>query len=333
MKVPWRVEYDLDLLDDLVRDGDVIAYYGGEPLLNIGLIEEVMERFEGCKHVVQTNGLLLNRIPRRMLERIDAILVSIDGDRRVTDRWRGSGVYERVVGKVRRLREGGFSGDLVARMTITAESSIHHDVHHLLELGLFDHVHWQLGMVWVDRGLWGELWSWIKSSYMPGLERLMELWISELELGRVVGIAPFQGILKRVLGGGPTPPCGSGEDSFTVLTNGRIISCPIAVEERWARIGVLGMVSRGDLEGRRNIIDEPCKSCELLEVCGARCLYTHRERLWGDEGVEAVCACSRHMIELVQRNLGRIEEAAGRNGLRLENLAYPEYNNTVEIMP
>ena len=333
VKVPWRVEYDLNLLEDLVRDDDVIAYYGGEPLLNMRFIEEVVERFEGCKHVIQTNGLLLDRIPRRMLEKLNAILVSIDGDQQITDRWRGSGVYEKVIGGVRRLREEGFSGDLVARMTITAESSIYHDVYHLLELGLFDHVHWQLGMIWVDKGLWGGLWSWIKSSYNPGLERLMEFWISELELGRVVGIAPFQGVLKRILKGGSIPPCGSGEDSFTVLTNGKIISCPIAVEEGWAQIGVLGATSRKELERRRNSVDEPCKSCELLEVCGARCLYTHRERLWGDEGVEAVCACSRHMIELVQRNLERIKEAAEWNGLRLEDLAYPEYNNTVEIMP
>ncbi|MEM3921534.1 MAG: TIGR04084 family radical SAM/SPASM domain-containing protein [Nitrososphaerota archaeon] len=332
-KVPWRVEYDLSLLDDLVRDGDVIAYYGGEPLLNMRFIEEVMGRFEGCRHVIQTNGLLLDRVSRNILERLDAVLVSIDGDRRVTDRWRGRGVYDRVIGGVARLRKAGFSGDVVARMTITPDSDIHRDVEHLLGLGLFDHVHWQLSMIWVDRGLWGDLWGWIESSYKPGLDKLMELWISGLERGEILGMAPFQGVLKRVLSGGPTPPCGSGEDSFTVLTDGRIILCPIAVEDGWAQMGLLGAISRRELEGRRNVIDEPCRSCCLLGICGARCLYTHRERLWGDEGVEAICACSRHIIDLITRNLSRVEEAAEKGGLRLEDLAYPEYNNTVEIMP
>jgi putative peptide-modifying radical SAM enzyme len=292
-----------------------------------------VERFGDCRHVIQTNGLLLDRIPREILDRLDAILVSLDGVRWITDRWRGRGVYDRVVGGVRRLREMGFAGDVVARMAVTSESDIHRDVTHLLGLGLFDHVHWQLSMIWLDRGLWGDLWGWIKSSYKPGLEKLMELWVSGLERGEIIGIAPFQGILKRTLEGGPIPPCGSGEGSFTVLTNGRIISCPIAVEEDWARIGVLGTVSRCELEGRRNRIGEPCRSCKLLPICGARCLYTHQERLWGDEGVDAVCACSRHIIELVRRNLGRIEEAAGMSGLETKDLIYPEYNNTVEIMP
>lgn len=333
MRVPWRVEYDLSLLDDLVRDGDVIAYYGGEPLLNMRFIEEVMGRFEGCRHVIQTNGLLLDRVSRDILERLDVVLISIDGDRLVTDRWRGNGVYDRIVSRVARLRRIGLSADLVARMTITPESDIHRDVKHLMELGLFDHVHWQLSMIWVNRNLWGDLWGWIESSYKPGLDRLMELWIAGLERGEILGIAPLQGILKRALLGGPIPPCGSGEDSFAVLTDGRVISCPIAVEEDWAQVGVLGTVSRRELEGRRNSLGEPCRSCNLLRICGARCLYTHRERLWGDEGVEAVCACSRHIIDLVARNLWRIEDAARRNGLRLEDLAYPEYNNTVEIMP
>jgi putative peptide-modifying radical SAM enzyme len=332
-KVPWRVEYNLRLLEDLVRGGDVIAYYGGEPLLNIGFIEDAVERFGDCRHVIQTNGLLLDRIPQEVLKRLDAILVSLDGDRRVTDRWRGCGVYDRVVSGVRRLRETDFAGDIVARMTVTSESDVYRDVVHLLGLGLFDHIHWQLSMIWLDRGLWGDLWGWVESSYKPGLERLMKLWVSGLERGEITGIAPFQGILKRILEGGPMPPCGSGEESFTVLTDGRIISCPIALEEDWARIGMLGAVSRGELEGRWNSIGEPCRSCELLAICGARCLYTHRERLWGDEGVEAICACSRHIIELVERNRGRIEEAAKMSGLEMRDLAYPKYNNTVEIIP
>ena len=333
VKVPWRVKYDLSLLEDLVRGGDVIAYYGGEPLLNIRFIENVVGRFGDCRHIIQTNGLLLDRIPRWLLERLDAILVSLDGDRRITDRWRGRGVYDRVVGGVRRLRGMGFTGDIIARMAVTFESDIYRDVAHLLGLGPFDHVHWQLSMIWLDRRLWGGLWGWIESSYKPGLERLMELWVSELRRGRIIGIAPFQGILKRILEGGPIPPCGSGEDSFTVLTDGRVISCPIAVEEDWAWVGLLGTISRRELEGRRNNVGEPCGSCELLPICGSRCLYTHWERLWGDEGVEAICACSRHIIELVKKNLERIEEAAKISGLRMDDLLYPKYNNTVEIMP
>jgi len=331
--VPWNVEYSLKLLENLLRSGDTIAFYGGEPLMNGAFIEEVMSTFQDCRYALQTNGLLLGRVEPEVLRRFDTILISIDGGREITDGNRGYGVYDEVLKTAGELRRKGFRGDLVARMTITNESNIFRDVHHLLELGLFDHVHWQLSMVWVERGAWKDLWGWINRSYKPGLRRLLDLWISNLKSGEITGIAPFQGILRRMLFGGANPPCGAGEESFTVLTSGKIISCPIAVEESWAEIGALENISRKELEGRRNLLDEPCRSCELLKICGSRCLYTHRERLWGDEGVRAVCECSRYIIELVQKSLWRIKDALAKTPYTLEDLIYPRYNNTIEIIP
>ncbi|RLG07451.1 MAG: hypothetical protein DRN65_03465 [Thaumarchaeota archaeon] len=160
--VPWNVKYSLKLLEEVFREGDSIAFYGGEPLLNRGFIREVMETFQAKHYIIQTNGLLLRNLDRRILERFDTILVSIDGGREITDANRGSGVYDRVLSSVRYVRSLGYAGDLVARMTITNGSDIYRDVSHLLDLGLFDHVHWQLSMIWVDRGDWRDLWGWIR---------------------------------------------------------------------------------------------------------------------------------------------------------------------------
>ncbi len=332
--VPWNVNYPLKLLEEVFREGDSIAFYGGEPLLNQKFIADVMERFSARHYILQTNGLLLDKVDKRILDELDTILVSIDGVKDLTNRNRGVGVYERVLEAVRRIRAGGYDGDIVARMTITNDSDIYRDVKHLIGLGLFDHVHWQLSMIWVDRSSWRNLWSWIDESYKPGLRKLFRDWLSNLRSGRLLGIAPFQGILRRILeGGGVKPPCGSGENSFTILTDGRVISCPIAVEEDWARIGLLGEIRRSDLEGRRNILDEPCRSCSLVDICGSRCLYTHYERLWGDEGVRAICDCSRYIINLIRRGLGELEDAIGKSPYTLKDLLYPSFNNTIEIMP
>ncbi|MCD6236025.1 MAG: TIGR04084 family radical SAM/SPASM domain-containing protein [Thaumarchaeota archaeon] len=331
--VPWKIRYDLRLLEEVFREGDSIAFYGGEPLLNIPFIEEVVERFDAEHYVIQTNGLLLDRLPGKVLERMDTILVSIDGGRELTDKNRGKGVYDRVLREVREIRSRGFDGDVVARMTVTEDSDIFRDVRHLLDLGLFDHVHWQLSMIWVERDCWSDLWGWIDRSYKPGLDKLFEEWLMEIERGMIPGIAPFQGVLKRILHEGPHPPCGAGIDSFAVLTDGRVVACPIAVREKWAEIGRLGEISRSDLEGRKPVIMEPCKSCKYLKICGTRCLYAHIERLWGEEGMRATCECTRHLIDLVQGNLDRIKEAAAKSGYDLEDLTYPDFNNTVEIIP
>ena len=331
--VPWDVKYSLRLLEELFREGDSIAFYGGEPLLNVDFIRDVMETFDAAHYIIQTNGLLIDKLDDEILEKMDTILLSIDGRKNLTDRNRGLGTYDAVIKGAKLLRAKGFRGDLVARMAVTQDSDIYLDVTHLLNLGLFDHVHWQLSMIWVGREEWSDLWGWINESYKPGLEKLFQLWVNAMRGGLIKGIAPFQGVLKRIIYGGPYPPCGSGADSFTILTDGKIISCPIAVVESWSRIGRLGEVDRRDLERSLSIVDEPCKSCSYLKECGTRCLYTHVERLWGDEGMKAICECSRYLIDLIKNGLELIREALEEGGLRIDEALYPKYNNTVEIIP
>ena len=314
-----------------MRRGDDVAFYGGEPLLNVGFIEEVMGELNPSHYVLQTNGILLDKLDPELVEKFDVILVSIDGPRWLTDLNRGRGVYDAVVRNVKWLREIGYDGDLVARMTITEESEIFRDVNHLLNLGLFNHVHWQLSFIWVQP--WRDLWSWIRKSYEPGLMKLLNRWIERMKSGIVEGIAPFQGILTRILRGGVKPPCGSGVDSFTVVSDGRIIACPIAVRESWAYIGRLGEVDREEIERYKPPIDEPCLSCKYFEICGGRCLYTHMERLWGDEGMRAICEVSKFIIDLILESMPIIERLLDRGIIAEEQLIYPKYNNTIEIMP
>ena len=332
--VPWSIQYDKQLLKQLIGEGDVVAFYGGEPLLNLDFIKWAVDSLNAERFVIQTNGLLLKLLDGETLRKLDTILVSIDGVEEVTDRWRGRGVYAKVIENVRGILSRGFRGDLVARMTVTEQSDIYRDVRHLLSLKLFNHVHWQLNLVWTDRGNWRDLWGWIRGSYARGLRRLIEEWVESMYEGRVEGIAPFQGIVKRLLGEDRVnPPCGSGANSFTILTNGRIIACPIAVSEKWAEVGRLGDTVREDLENYTPPIGEPCTSCSYFNICGGRCLYTHVERLWGEEGVKAVCEASKLIIDLLREKLPEIQKLLREEVIKRRDLFYPSYNNTVEIMP
>lgn len=329
--VPWKIEYSLNDLEHLINEEDIVGFYGGEPLLKQEFIKDFMDKFTVSRWVVQTNGLLLHKLDRKILENLDTILVSIDGIEGLTDMFRGGGVYRKVLENVKKTREEGFCGDIVARMTVTEESNIYRDVKHLLSTGLFDHIHWQISFVWTDP--WRNLWNWIEENYKPGLSKLFNDWMNKLGRGVVEGIAPFQGVLKRIIDGGPVPPCGSGSESFTILTDGRIISCPIAVTEKWARIGSIHDVSRKYLEAMRPTISEPCTSCSYFKICGARCLYTHIERLWGEDGMKAICECSKYLISLFLENIEYIKESASKGNLTFRDITYPEYNNTVEIVP
>jgi len=331
--VPHRVEYSISDLRRFLDDCKdlTIAFYGGEPLLNSRFIMEVMNTIHADHYVIQTNGLNVCRLPPEYWRKFDAVLLSIDGVREVTDAYRGRGVYDTVLRSARWLREAGFSGDLIARMTVSEMSDIHRDVMHLLSLNLFDHVHWQLDVVWSDR--WADFDGWAMRSYLPGIRRLLRWWVREMHAGRVPGIVPFLGVVKAALSGGQeSPPCGAGRTSIAVSTDGRVLACPIAVMEEWAHLGDIQNSHVQDYIDAISI-GEPCTSCDAFRFCGGRCLYAYKERLWGEEGFAKVCDITKTFIEEVLSALPEIEALLDEGRISREEVLYPPFNNSTEIIP
>ena len=195
-----------------------------------------------ARFVIQTNGLLLNKLKSHYLKKFHSILVSIDGTKDVTDRARGNGVYDRIMDNIKLIRQRGFAGDLVARMTVAQGTDIYENVMHLLTLKTgFDHVHWQL-----DFEMFWEAWEhtvpglpeWI-DSYNSGISSLIKWWISEMEqTGQVAGIVPFIGVMNSLLNGTDSHlRCGSGIDFFTIMPDGRISACPVSIDFDFSVIG------------------------------------------------------------------------------------------------
>lgn len=324
-------------MNDLVKfiEGDekpIIAFYGGEPLLNPKFIVEVMERLPRAKYVIQTNGVLINNLEEKIWRRFNTVLLSIDGRRRITDYYRGTGIYDKVLEAAKYLKNIGFSGDLIARMTVSEESDIHLEVKHLLDLNLFDHIHWQLDVIWSDR--WLNFERWCKEKYIPNLKKLILKWMENAERGKVLGLVPFIGILKHILRDSRigSPPCGAGRDSISILTDGRVIACPIAVDVDWARLGDIWRNKWYEMRDRIHI-GEPCKNCKYFRLCGGRCLYTYKERLWGDEGFRKICKLSIELFDSLIKLKERILYLIGSRILSWSDFDYPKFNNTTEIIP
>jgi len=88
--VPSSVNYQIDALRKfLEHDGDpVLIFYGGEPLLKVDKMKETMDAIPNAHFAIQTNGLLLDRLESKYLNRLDSIFVSLDGDEKTTDHYR-----------------------------------------------------------------------------------------------------------------------------------------------------------------------------------------------------------------------------------------------------
>jgi len=339
-----RVLPDLPLdigysIDDLVRfismDPDpVIGFYGGEPLLAIDRIYEIMDRVRAKAFTLQTNGTLLDRLDERYLGRFHSILVSLDGGMEVTDLSRGEGTYEKVMANVRSLRERGFCGDLVARMAFSDRGDIRRDVTHLLTVdgGIFDHVHWQLDVFWSDLQARPGILSWL-DRYDDGVRALIDDFALSLRSGRPLGIVPFLPVMRTLLTGEPTHiRCGSGIDSFSIMTSGEVHACPIAPELLYSRVGDIGSSTPDSLRMSRPV-GPPCTECDIFGVCGGRCLYSNMTMSWGREMFDRVCLSTRRMIEGLERLVPVAEYLMDEGVLAEDAFEHPQINDGCEIIP
>ena len=126
-----------------------IDYFGGEPLMNFGVVKEITEyaKEEAKKHgknfrfTVTTNGVLLNDdIKQYINENMSNVVLSIDGTKETNDRMRyrvdGSGSYDTIVPKFQDLAESRNQNNYYVRGTFTAYNvDFAKDVIHLADLG------------------------------------------------------------------------------------------------------------------------------------------------------------------------------------------------------
>ncbi|MBD3404556.1 MAG: TIGR04084 family radical SAM/SPASM domain-containing protein [Candidatus Lokiarchaeota archaeon] len=332
-----EIKYSLSELETfLSNDTDVqLMLYGGEPTLRIPLILKLMNKFPDARFMLQTNALLLHKIPKEYATRFHSVLVSIDGRKHITDAYRSDGVYDRVIQNAKWLRDIGFQGDVVARMAVSQQSDIFKEVVHLLEIdgSVFDHVHWQLNVVWDAEGNWTDFDKWIETSYNPGITRLVDYWVRKMKKGVIMGIVPFIPLTYSLLTGKESLlRCGSGIDTFAIHVDGSIGICPISPDWEFSIVGDIRKSTPQDLKNCM-LVDEPCPSCEEFDICGGRCLFANKQRLWGEEGFEKICTTVKHLIQSIRLRVPEIKELIKNGIISLDELTYPKYNNGCEIIP
>ena len=344
--VPARPEYLLEELNAfLAKDKDKnvsIIFYGGEPLLNVPFIEQVMDGINRKKvknFLIQTNGVLLTQLPTKYANRFHTILVSIDGPKSTTDKNRGEGTYEKVVTNLTRLKKNEFDGEVIARMAVEEPTDFFDDVMFLLGANkkeqnkdfVFTSVHWQL-----DANMWHDYekrdfaqWS---KKYNAGVTKLADFWLAEMKKGRMLRLYPFLGIMNSLLFGTQYHlRCGSGVGNFTILPNGKISACPIMSGVKENYLGDIKTTNPSTLPFRLKI-GEPCVSCKDFELCGGRCLYSNLHPVWPKKGVDEVCATIRRLIKEMERIAPAVQKLIDSGKIKKKDLEFLKYN-CAEIIP
>jgi uncharacterized protein len=336
--LPSEVAYDSEVLRNFLRkDRDTaLIFYGGEPLLQLSKLREIMNTAPASRFIIQTNGLLLDRLEPEYVNRFDSIFVSLDGDEGLTDHCRGKGVYRRVARNLRLIRENGFKGEVVARMTVGEETEIDTQVLALLndqELPISS-VHWQLdALFWQNDYSKRRFSEWARTSYNPRLRRLIQVWVQRMrDTGEVLRFYPLLGVMQSLLlGESSRLRCGAGWIVFNIQTDGNITPCPVMAGMRDFYLGNIRETDPGSLRDAK-FVSEPCTQCQALPICGGRCLYANATKLWGNEGFRQVCATVTDMMNALQETLLEVRSLINSGRVRLDSFEYMKYNGC-EIIP
>jgi len=336
--LPRKANYDLALLAKFCSEDPecVLTFYGGEPLVCTNEIKQIMDSAKPRHFMIQTNGLLLDKLEPEYVNRFHTILVSLDGDEELTDYYRGVGTFRKVMDNVKLIVQNGFRGELIARMTVMEHTDIYNQVTWLVNNDEFpfSSVHWQLNAgFWANDYARRNFKSWSTDSYVPGLERLARFWVDHMKEKRVVlRLYPLLGIANSLLSNEKESllRCGSGWINYAIQTDGYIVPCPAM----WGMKNYyLSHISNAHpLKLKKTFVEAPCTECDILNICGGRCLYANITKRWSKDAYATVCNTVRGLVNAVNTELPRINELITDEKVSLNDFKFMKYNGC-EIIP
>ena len=334
--LPPDLNFNLDLLYDFLQKDPTptLTFYGGEPLLRADLIERIMREAPVQRFMMQTNGVLLDRLYPEIINRFSTILVSLDGREGLTDANRGSGTYRKVIENVKKIRCNGYRHELIARMTVNESTDIVDAVHWLASNPdySFSSIHWQLDANFADDFSHRRFADWVFENYNPGILRLVEDWVDHMENGhKVLRWYPFLDPMEDLLLGRQSQlRCGAGHANYSIMTDGHIAPCPVMIG--MSRYYVGHIQNSDPLNLAVISVNGECTDCQILGFCGGRCLYSNITKPWGADERRIVCSTVETLYSGLTNVLPRVKDLIAREVIHSTDFSHEKYNGC-EIIP
>jgi len=333
--LPAELSVDLsELYRFLGRDpSPTLTFYGGEPLLRADIIGKMVQEAPG-RFMIQTNGLLLNRLPPGIVNRFSTILISIDGPEELTDAHRGKGTYRSVMDNAKRILSEGYGNELIARMTVNEDTDIVSSVHWLADNPdfSFSSIHWQLDANFSEDYHKRSFPAWVARNYNPGIRTLVSDWVDHMEAaGEVMRWYPFLDPVDDLLHDRVSLlRCGSGYANYSIMTDGHIAPCPVMTGMSGYYVGHIR--DADPLMLRTISIGGDCNDCRILTFCGGRCLYSNLIKPWRPEERRVVCSTVENLCDALTEVLPRIRDLVTGGIIAEADFSHEKFNGC-EIIP
>ncbi len=334
--LPPELNFNLDLLYSFLQKDPApsLTFYGGEPLLRADLIDRIVREAPVKQFMMQTNGLLLDKLTPEIINHFSTILVSLDGQEELTDANRGVGTYRKVMENIKKICLHGYNRELIARMTVTESTNIADAVRWLSnnQDHSFSSIHWQLDANFANDFSRRRFTDWVRKSYNPGIISLITDWVDHMEdEGKVLRWYPFLDPMEDLLCGRQTHlRCGSGYANYSIMTDGHIAPCPVMAGMSQYYVG---NIRDADPQALSVItINGECNDCSLFGFCGGRCLYSNITKPWAKDERRIICTTIENLFSGLSEALPRIKNLIASGVISHADFSHEKFNGC-EIIP
>lgn len=306
-------------IDFLIRESGgrkvlEVDFFGGEPLMNLGVIKETVAyaKAEAAKRgkrflfTTTTNGLLLDDDAIAFLNaEMENVVLSLDGRKEVHDAVRktvsGKGSFDAVIEKIKKFVKIRGDKHYYVRGTFTAKNlDFSKDVLFLADEG-FDSISLEPVVTDIPD-------LQIREEHLPRIEREYETLCDEYIRREAEGKGFLFFHFHVDLEGGPclakrVSACGAGNEYFSVVPNGDISPChQFAGDKKWRMGSVfegrLDPDIRGQFASSCLFTRKKCGDCFAKFICSGGC-SANNYHYNGDinEPYEMTCAMMKKRIE------------------------------------
>ncbi len=270
------------------RENLELDFFGGEPLMNWDVVKETVayarsKEKEYGKHfrfTITTNGMLLDDKKIDFINKeMSNVVLSIDGRKEVNDRMRvrvdGSGSYDRIVERYKKLVDKRGDGEYYVRGTYTKYNlDFTEDVMHLYEAG-FDQI--SVEPVMEDESIEYAITEKDLEQIYAEYDKLVDRIDDIKKSGKFINFFHFmidldQGpcVIKRLRG------CGSGNEYVSITPDGDIYPCHQFVGHEEYKMGSLedGTFNediKQEFAGAHVYSKPKCRDCWAKFYCSGGC--------------------------------------------------------------
>jgi uncharacterized protein len=294
-------------------------FFGGEPLMKLDLLcriaDRAIERADGRRisFKMSTNGLLLSE---RAIERLAArdvyVSISLDGDPELQAEQRpdvnGRAVTEQLDAAITRLLRWNPCASVNCVTTPHSAARLDDSVRWIFERG-FAYVQTALDYSadWTRQHL---------KDLSQAYERLGKWYVEQTTSGRKFYLSCFDSRIHSWTHGplDPTERCFAGQRQFSIAPSGRLYPCVQFVEEDRDDCFVIGDVTTGFDQNKRNAMsytgekEKPeCGGCALTERCSSWCACINWQSTGQlDQASPLVCEHERLLMPIADRVANRL---------------------------